>query len=131
MKKNTKLTLALVALLAVIALFAGLYLSSRPAPVPGVKSVTVAVVHSDESTKTFQYQTRLEYLGDLLLSEGLVVGEPGDYGLFIKEVDGEVADYAVNGAYWALYERDSYANQGADTTVLEDGDAFSLVYTLG
>lgn len=131
MKKNAKLTLVLLAFLALMGLFAGLYLSSRPDTVPGVKAVCVTVVHSDESAKTFEFETEQKYLGDLLLSEGLVIGEQGAYGLYIKEADGEVADYSANGAYWALFEGDSYAMQGTDATVLEDGDTFSLVYTLG
>lgn len=131
MKKNTKLTLALAALLAVIALFAGLYLSSRPDPVPGVKSITVEVVHSDQSTKTFHFETELDYLGELLQAEHLIKSEQGAYGLYITEADGEAATFETNNAYWALYEGDSYANQGADATVLEAGDTFSLVYTLG
>ena len=68
---------------------------------------------------------------DLLLSEGLAAGEQGQFGLYIKEVDREVADYSINGAYWALFEGDSYATQGADTTPLTDGDQFRLVYTIG
>ena len=131
MKKNTKLIVSFLSFLVLVGLFAGLYLSTRPDGVSGLKSVTVEVIHSDQSTKIFQFQTELEYLGDLLLSEGLVVGEQGAYGLYIKEVDGEVADYAVNKAYWALFHGDNYASQGADTTGMEDGDVFSLVYTVG
>lgn len=131
MKKNTKLTLALLALLAVIGLFAGLYLTSRPDPTPGVKSVTVAVVHSDETTKTFHYYTDDEYLGELLLAEGLVKGTQGAYGLYITEVDEEVADYSLNKSYWSLFDGDTYATQGADTTLLTDGAVFRLVYTIG
>lgn len=127
--KKTKLTLALLALLAAIGLLAGLYGATRPDAVSGIKSVTVSVVHSDKSTNTFQFDTDKEYLGDLLLSEGLVAGDQGAYGLYIKEVDGEVAVFEENGAYWALFEGDEYATQGADTTVIEDADAFSLVYT--
>ena len=131
MKKQAKLTLLLLGFAALITLFAGLFLHTRPDAVPGAKSVTISVVHSDKCTKTFLCQTQLNYLGELLLEEGLVAGEYGPYGLYIKEADGEVADYAVNGAYWALFEGDEYAMQGAEATVLEDGDQFSLVYTLG
>ena len=131
MKKQTQLTMSLLALVAVVALFAGLYLSSRPQPVPGEKSVTVSVLHSNGKEKTFRFQTDHIYLGDLLLAEGLVKGETGPYGLYIKEVDAETADFAADGAYWALFEAEEYAMQGADVTVLEDGDTFSLVYTLG
>ena len=131
MKKNAKLTLALLALLAVVGLFAGLYLTSRPDPVSGIKSVTVTVTHADGSEKFFHYQTDMNYLGALLLSEGLIKGDPGPYGLYITEVDGEVADYSANKSYWALFDEDDYAAQGADLTVLEDGDVFKLVYTRG
>lgn len=131
MKKSTKLALSLVALLAAAAVLVGLHLASRPAPVEGAKAIEVIVVHSDKSEKTFRYETDAEYLGPLLIENGLVKGEQGAYGLYIKEVDGEVADYSINGAYWALFKGETYATTGIDTTVLEDGDQFSLVYTLG
>ena len=129
--KKTKLIPSLLALAAAIALLAGLYHFTLPTPVPGTKSVTVSVIHSDQTTKTFRFVTDKEYLGDLLLTEDLVSGEQGAYGLYIIEVDGETAIFEENGAYWALFEGDSYAAQGADTTVMEDGDVFSLVYTRG
>lgn len=131
MKKNTKLALALLGLLAVIGLFAGLYLTSRPDTAPGFKSVTVAVVHSDKSQRNFRYETTKEYLGDLLLSEGLIKGDPGPYGLYITEVDREVADYSVNRSYWALFIDDEYATQSADLTPLTQNGVYSLVYTVG
>lgn len=131
MKKNTKLTLAILAFLAAISLFAGLYLTTRPDAVSGTKAVTVEVVHSDKSTKAVHFQTEQEYLGALLLSEGLIKGDSGPYGLYITEVDGEVADYSEDKAYWALFDGDDYASQGVDLTVLEDGDVFKLVYTRG
>ncbi|MBE6956271.1 MAG: DUF4430 domain-containing protein [Ruminococcaceae bacterium] len=131
MKRSTKLTLALAALLIAAALLFGLYRVTRPTPTQGKKAIEVVVVHADKSEKAFRYETHEQYLGPLLLKEGLVKGEQGAYGLYIKEVDGEVADYATNGAYWALYEGELYATQGIDTTTLEDGDQFSLVYTLG
>ena len=60
-----------------------------------------------------------------------MVGEQGPYGLYIQTVDGETADYSVDKAYWALFEGEDYATQGADQTVIEDGDSFRLVYTIG
>ncbi|MBE6972520.1 MAG: DUF4430 domain-containing protein [Ruminococcaceae bacterium] len=131
MKKNTKLTLGALALLALITLFAGLYLSSRPDTVSGIKSVTLEVIHADKSQRNFHFETTKEYLGDLLMSEGLIKGDPGPYGPYITEVDGEVADYSKDKSYWALFEGDDYASQGIDQTVLEDGDLFRLVYTRG
>ena len=131
MKKTAKRLLPVLVLLAVASLFLGLYLTSRPQTAQGQKSVTVEVIHADGSEKTFSYQSEEEYLGALLLAEGLIKGDPGPYGLYITEVDGEVADYAKDKAYWALFEGEDYAMQGIDQTVFEDGDIFKLVYTRG
>ena len=131
MNKNKKLIAAVVGIVVVIALFLGVYTATRPDTAEGSKTITVEVIHSDESKKTFTYKTDAEYLGEVILDEGLVVGEMGDYGLYISEVDSEVADYSIDGSYWALYEGDEYAMQGADQTVIEDGDLFKLVYTIG
>lgn len=131
MKKSSKTLLSLLALLCLVGLLAGLYLSTRPDTVSGVKSIAVQVVHADESLKIFYFKTTEEYLGDVLLSEGLIKGDPGPYGLYITEVDGEVADYAKDKAYWALFKGNEYASQGIDQTVFEDGDIFRLVYTIG
>jgi len=131
MKKNTKLILAVVAVLVVIALFAGIFIATRPETAEGSKTVTVEVVHSDGSSKTFTYHTDAEYLGEVVLTEGLVIGEMGPYGLYIHEVDGEQAIYEEDGAYWAFYEGDEYATLGIDLTPVIDGGEFSLVYTIG
>lgn len=131
MKQNKKLFLAVGAVVALIAVFIGVYAFTRPDTTAGSKTFTVEVVHKDASSKTFTYKTDEEFLGAVLMEKGLVVGEPGQFGLYIKSVDGETADFNVDKAYWALYEGEEYATQGADTTPIEDGDRFKLVYTLG
>jgi len=59
----------------------------------------------------------------------LAEGSEGPYGLYITQVDGERAVYEEDGAYWALFQNDQPATQGADLTPIADGDLFSLVYT--
>ena len=131
MKKNKRLLLAAAAVAALIAVFIGVYALTRPETSAGEKTFTVEVVHKDTSSKTFTYETDEEFLGTVLLAEGLVKGDVSEYGLYITEVDGETADYNVDKSYWALYEGEEYAMQGADTTPIEDGDRFKLVYTIG
>ena len=121
--------IALVALIVVAAILAGLYFLFRADPPEGEKTVTVKVVHADQSEKEFTYETDDEYLGELLTEEGLVEGEVSEYGMYITKVDGEQAVFETDNAYWALYENGEYASTGADQTVLDDGDEFSLVYT--
>jgi len=129
--KNKKLIIASVVLVAVIALMAGLYFGTRPDPVAGGKNITVTVVHGDGSQKVFEYATDAEYLGEVLVSEELVNGEVGQYGLYFDTVDGEQAVWETDQAYWSILIGEEYATVGADGIVLTDGGAYSLVYTIG
>ena len=129
--KNQKVLIAAAALIVLIAVLAGVYFTARPATVAGAKAITVTVVHADGSAKEFRYHTDEEYLGPVLLTEGLVEGEEGPYGLTINTVDGEKADWNENQSYWALYVGEDYAATGADSTPVKDGDTFKLVYTIG
>lgn len=132
--KNKKLILAVVALVAVIAVFLGVYLATRPETSLGAKAITVTVVHKDGTEKVFEYHTDEEYLGPVILAEGLATGNEGPYGLEIKSVDGEEAVWNAgdpHGAYWALFIGEEYAMTGADSTPIADGDTFKLVYTIG
>ena len=129
--KNKKMIVILAAFVVIIAVMAGLYVATRPEPVVGGKTVTVTVVHSDGGEKVFTYQTDAEYLGDVIVAEGLVNGEEGPYGLYFDTVDGELADWNINQSYWSILIGEEYATVGADGIVLTDGGAYSLVYTIG
>ena len=129
--KNKKLWAGLLALVLVIGAMAALWLGSREMAVDGSKNIAVTVVHKDASERVFRYQTDAEYLGQVLLEEGLIQGENGPYGLMISAADGETADWNVDQSYWALYIGADYATTGADGIVLTDGGAYSLVYTIG
>ncbi len=131
MSKNKKLMIASAAVLLLVCLFAGIWFFARPAVGQGDKTVTVEVIHGDGSSKVFTYRTDAEYLGEVLLDEKLVVGDMGEYGLYITAVDGETAIFEEHGAYWCLMIDGEYAVNGADTTPIADGDCFSLVYTRG
>lgn len=156
--KDKKLILALIALIALAAVMLGIWWFHRPQPkdsgsstttttattTPGgttdptattaptyAKTITVTVIHGDGSEKVFTYGTNEDYLGTVLVAEGLVQGDNSTYGLMIHTVDGETADWNVNQSYWALYIGEDYAMTGADTTPIGDGDTFKLVYTIG
>lgn len=129
--KNKKLVIAAIAFAAVIAILAGVALINRPQTSAGEKTVTVTVVHADATEKVFTYTTDAAYLGEVLLAEALVEGVEGPYGLEIHAVDGEGASWEENQSYWALFVGEEYAITGADSTPINDGDAFKLVYTIG
>ena len=127
--KNKKLVIAAVALVVVIALMAGLSVLNRPESVEGGKSVTVLIVHKDGTEKKLEYHTDLEFLSELLLEKELVTGYASEeYGFTIESVDGVVADWQVDGAYWALYDGEEYATVSAAGIVLVDGGTYKLAY---
>ena len=129
--KNKKLLVSVLALVLVVAVFAGIWLSSRPETQTGRKAITVTVVHGDGTAKDFHCSTDGEYLGQVLLATGIAEGTDGPYGLEIHSVDGETADWNVDQSYWALYIGEEYATTGADGIVLTDGGVYRLVYTIG
>ena len=129
--KNKKLVIAIVALVLVVAAMAGVYLATRPETVAGGKTVTVTVIHGDGSEKTFTYATDDEYLGQVIVAEGLVNGQEGPYGLYFDTVDGETASWEENQSYWSILIGEEYATVGADGIVLTDGGVYKLVYTIG
>lgn len=102
---------------------------STPAAGGEMKSFTVTVVHKDGSSKDFTYESDEEFVGPVLQEAGLIKGNAGPYGLEITHVDGEKAVYAEDKAYWAVYEGETYALQGIDTTPIRDGGVYKLVYT--
>ena len=81
-------------------------------------AVAVWEVHTDETT-----------VGAALLSAGLIKGDPGEYGLYVTEVNGVSADYNTDKAYWAFYVDGQYAVSGVDSTNIEPGKTYALVYT--
>ena len=84
---------------------------------------------AEEQSVTFTIKTDKEILGDALLEHDLIAGEEGDYGLYVKVVNGMTADYDVDQSYWAFYKDGEYMMTGVDGTEIADGEHYELVYT--
>lgn len=130
------LALLLVAVLAVFPL-TGCAASSGSSAVSDVsstaaveKSFTLTVVHRGGSEKEFALTTTQQYLGAELEAAGIIDGEVGQYGLFIKTVDGETVDDSKQ-EWWCLTKDGEMTETGIDTTPITDGDAFTLTLTVG
>lgn len=130
-QKNTKkIAIALAALLVAIAALFCIYHFTKGSTAAGAKNITVEVLHGDSSEKSFEYATDREYLGEVLLDEGLAEGEEGPYGLFIRTVDGETVDDA-NQEWWCITKGGEQLNTGADQTPIADGETYELTLTTG
>ena len=90
------------------------------------QSFTFEVVDKDGNVTTFDITTDKATVGEALLEEGLIKGEDGQYGLYVTEVNGIVADYNVDQTYWAFYVDGTYASSGVDTTDVVDGSTYSF-----
>ena len=86
------------------------------------------VVQVEENTVTFAIHTDAETVGEALLDLGLIEGENGTWGLYVKKVNGMTADYDIDQTYWAFYENGEYGS-GVDLTKVNDGYTYSLVRT--
>ena len=91
----------------------------------GAKTVVVEVKAEDQLV-TFTIKTDKDTVGEALFEHELIAGEEGQYGLYVKAVNGITADYDVDQSYWAFYINDEYAMTGVDSTAIEEGVAYSL-----
>lgn len=94
----------------------------------GTKTVRVEV-KAEEKTVVFTLHTDEEFLGEALLAHGLIEGEEGQFGLYVKKVNGITADYDVDQTYWSLSKGGEYLMTGVDTTPISDGEGYELVRT--
>ena len=105
-------------------------LDGTPAEAPQNKvTFTFIVVDKEGAETSFVISTDKKMVGDALLEEGLIEGEDGAYGLYVKKVNGILADYDIDKSYWALYKNGEYCMSGVDTTKIADGEHYELVYT--
>ena len=94
----------------------------------GSKTFTFEVVDSKGETTVFHVKTDAETVGEALQDEQLIAGDMGDYGLYVKTVNGETADYDKDGHYWAFYVNGEYGMSGVDVTTIEEGATYAFKY---
>ena len=92
----------------------------------GDTQFTFKVVDGDGNEKVFNIKTDKTTVGEALLDLQLIEGEDGDYGLYVKKVNGIEADYEKDKTYWAFYIGGEYAMTGVDKTEIEDGAEYSF-----
>ena len=133
-KLSWKGIVGVVAFVVLMVAFAFCYNSFREKPVEGSKSIVIEVVNKAGESTEYPLQTGAEYLQqamDEAAEYGLTyVGEEGPYGISVSEVNGEVADYNVDQSYWGFFVNGEYCNYGISTQPVEDGDTFSIIYTI-
>lgn len=92
----------------------------------GATTFTLTITFGDKTEKQYLIHTDKQTVGDALLELGLIAGEEGEYGLYVKTVDGVTADYNVDGTYWAFYIDGAYAVTGVSGTDITPGATYAL-----
>ncbi len=121
----------LAGILVLLCIAAGvLYTQFKPETTTETKQLSVLVTHGDGQQNTHVYETKAEYLGEVLRTDGLISGEEGPYGLFILTVDGETADENKQ-QWWNITKDGEAVTFGVDELPIADGDTFELTLTEG
>lgn len=92
----------------------------------GKTSFTFTVTGVDGAENLFIINTDEATVGDALMQLGLIEGDEGAYGLYVKTVNGITVDYDKDGKYWAFYINGEYAPSGVDTTEITQGATYSF-----
>lgn len=82
------------------------------------------VADADGIETEFEVHTDQTTVGAALLENGLIAGDQGEFGLYVKEVNGIVADYDKDQTYWAFYIDGEYATSGVDITEITEGSTY-------
>jgi hypothetical protein len=91
----------------------------------GATSFTFSVASYDGSIKVYYVKTDKTTVGEALEEVGLISGDYGPYGLYVKTVDGETLDYDIHQKYWAFYVDGALSETGVDRTDIVEG----ILYT--
>lgn len=92
----------------------------------GKNSFTLEIIDGDKNKITVTIQCDDTIVGDALQAYGIITGEEGDYGLYIKSVNHITADYDKDGTYWSFYINGEYATTGVDMTEIENDATYTL-----
>jgi hypothetical protein len=99
-----------------------------PSDASTTASITLIFIATDLDGKETHYMIKTDKttVGEALLEQKLIDGENGDYGLYVKTVNGITLDYDKDGKYWAFYENGNYATSGVDQTEIINGTVYSF-----
>ena len=129
-KKTRNMIIAVCVLIALVVGALLIYNANKPAAQAGDKTITVSVVHGDESTKDFTINTSAETLRAACEEQNLIAGDESEYGLYVKTVDGETVN-EDNQEWWSITKDGEMLMTGVDDTMIADGEQYAFTFTIG
>ena len=100
----------------------------QTAIVKGEGNTVFTFIAADLEGKTtvFEIHTNETLVGAALQQVGLIEGEEGAYGLYVKTVNGVTIDWDTHGKYWAFFIGEDYAPTGVDQTDVVAGTTYGF-----
>lgn len=92
----------------------------------GATEFAFKVTDLEGNTTEFTVCTDKTIVGEALLDAKLIEGDEGQYGLYVKKVNGISADYNVDKTYWGFFIDGEYAIKGVDQTSIEAGKTYEF-----
>lgn len=92
----------------------------------GEKEFSFEITFGNGSVSAYEIKSDEETVGQALQALGLIEGEEGPYGLYVKTVGGETFEYENGGRFWAFYIDGEYAATGVDVTEIENGASYAF-----
>ena len=87
------------------------------------------VTDKDGYDHLYRIHTDKKTVGEALMEHALLEGEDSEYGLYVKKVNGQEADYSKDQSYWAFYINNEYAMTGVDKTDVTANMEYWFKYT--
>lgn len=132
MSKKAKSILVAVGVLLLAAAMIAAFFAFSKKPVEGSKTVSISITHKDGTEKKFTLHTDAQYLLDAIREKhpDLIQGEQGQYGLYIKTIDGYTCNETAQ-EWWGYTKKGEYVETGVELTPIYDGDSYEFKLNVG
>jgi len=97
----------------------------------GSRTFRFEVTDDNEKLSVWNVSTDETTVGDALIALGLIKGDVSDYGLYVTEVNGLIADFDDNESWWGFFIDGEMAMVGVDAIDIEEGRVYAFIYTIG
>lgn len=132
MNKNTKRILIAAGVLLLAAAMILAFMTFSKKPVEGSKTIAISITHKDGTVKKLTLHTDAKYLLEAIREkdEDLIQGEQGQYGLYIKTIDGYTCNETAQ-EWWGYTKSGQYVETGVELTPIYDGDSYEFKLNVG
>ena len=97
----------------------------------GENTFLFEVVTDEDMSYFWVVSTDKTTVGEALIELDLVRGEESEFGFFVTEIQGLVADFDNDGTFWAFYVDGEFAVTGVMDTEIEPDTIYGFVFTEG